>query len=367
MRRRGTIACALTLLLSASVVGADTITLRRGETLSGEFVTVAEGVLLFRTRFAGQMMVPTDEVASLSTTSEVLVSLASGEEALGQFVVKGGVTHLVSPDGATRRLELAQVTAAVRNPQSETPPYEENATPLEGPMRGAWETGVHSRFGGDDYADLFAKLTLMRDTDEYQFRSSLLLERADEDVFPRLLRAEAEWRLAPDQKAYPVIGLGVERDTDKGLSLRTSLDLGVGGTLFEDGSERLEGAAGLNASIEQYDATPVWDEERGTVAYLLRHGSQERRKDFQKLNLRLMLRYKRGLFRNGAFAGGILVYPSVTRLGHIRATSESALLYSLNPRLRLKFNLLIDYDEDPAFREIDKWSTSIGASLLWDF
>jgi len=367
MKARIAIACTVLLLAGASSTGADTIVLRDGDALSGTLVTIAEGVVLFRTKLAGQMLLPSDEVVSLNTDSEVRVALADESEVLGRFVTRNGSMRLVSADGSGRVVGLAEVTNAVPDPSgAKREPAEADASAAT-PLQGTWETGVQARFGGDDYADLFGKLALSQETGRYAFRSSFLLERADEDRFPRLFRGEAEWRLAPGRQTYPVLAIGVERDTDKALSLRTDLDLSMGRTFVKTDAAEFEASAGVGAAVEQHDAGSVWDEERGTVAYLLRHGRHEQRKSRQELNLRLTLRYKHALFKNGTFAESISLYPSLSDPGDLRGFAESALLYSLHPRLKLKLNLLVDYDEAPEFREIEPWRTSVGASLLWDF
>ena len=79
------------------------------------------------------------------------------------------------------------------------------------------------------------------------------------------------------------------------------------------------------------------------------------------------MRYGRPILRNGRLAQDVLVLPSLTDFGDLRATSESALLVPLTSSLKLKLNLRVDFDDEPEFRGIDEWQTSVGASIRWDF
>jgi hypothetical protein len=222
------------------------------------------------------------------------------------------------------------------------------------------ETGVQWRSGNRDYADLFARLNLWRITEPYSYLSTFMLERADTDEFPRWLRAETLWELDPAGAVHPMAALEVERDTDAALALRGSLSLGVAKTLFESDADRLSANAGIGGTVERYDAglfdnASVLSPERG---------EESARTD---LHARLQLRYAHALFGNGEFSSALGLYPTLSGFDDFRARSESALLFPFTPRLKMKFNVLVDYESAPELSGFDHWRTSVGASLLWDF
>jgi hypothetical protein len=57
----------------------------------------------------------------------------------------------------------------------------------------------------------------------------------------------------------------------------------------------------------------------------------------------LTLRYARALFKGGRISENLLVYPSITELGNLRARSESVVSFPFTSRLRLKLDLLLDF------------------------
>ena len=116
--------------------------------------------------------------------------------------------------------------------------------------------------------------------------------------------------------------------------------------------------AGLNLAHEQWDNSGVdsvssWEEERESE---------------EELSLHLALRYSHS-FQNGTeLDSRLAVFPSVNRPGDLRARSEAALSVPvMTPRLRLRLSLLLDYDNRPAVSGPESLSTSVGASVGFQF
>jgi len=351
----------LSVIAAAAAASADTLVLNAGDTLFGEFIKISDGALFFRTHLAGKVIVPTDEVESLSAEREVTIALADGRRTSGRLVLDAGVAHVIKADGTDHALELGAIAAARPRTEAESPPAPSlELEAADNGLHGAWETGVHWHTGDDDYADLFARLALRSESERCVFWADAFVERADTEVFPRWFLAGAEWHLLSDRRRYPVIGLAVERDTDKALAARGDLTVGLGRTFAANGRQELRGDVGLNAETAHYDAQTRWGDELSWLR-------SDRRKDRQRLNLRLGLRYARAMLGNGQISGRVSLYPSLTDWGNLHARSESSVVFPFGQRLSLKLHVLLDYEGEPEFDGLDRWRTSIGASVLWGF
>ena len=266
----------LTILAVFGVLGAesaygDTLVLGQGDALSGELVEIARRTVVFRTPLAGQLVVPIGEVSLLTTVAPRVFSFADGQVVTGRLAAKDGAIHLIASDGgADRTVDLASIVSAtpVRPDHNELGADENTDAPAL--WQGSWEMGMHWRWGTRDYSDPFAKLTLLRQNERYQLLSSAFLEYTDEDDFPRLLRAVAQWKFRPSREVQPHLVIGVERDTDKALDLRANFAVGLGRNLLEDDRQTLEAHAGLDAAFEYYDVAPIWDDDGPSIEACLR-------------------------------------------------------------------------------------------------
>ena len=352
------------VLLFGGPARADTLELLTGEAFTGELVSIRDGVLTFSTTLAGQMMAPSSQVARVTTSGLFEVALRGERARFARFVTRRDGIALEARDGEVLRLAdgLGTVVTAVALPGE--PPQSTSNRP-DGTWRTALDTGVHRRMGTQDYTDLFARLALMRRTDAFGFEGDLLVERADPDAWPRWLRADAEWRLGSEASAYPVAAAELTRDTVDALALRGSLSLGIGKVLLDEGGQQLRGSAGIAGRAETWDQGLLEGDSPRTLRPLHRYRDDTR--NDTELDLRLRLRYAGAWAQRGEFREDLRLYPGLTDPGELRAQSESSLLLPLTARFQLRLDVLVDYQSDPAFRRLDQWRTSVGASLRWDF
>jgi hypothetical protein len=362
----------LLAVVATQIAVADTLAIEAGGILSGTLIRISQGTVYFKADRAGEKRVPIDEVRSLTTASDMEVALADGKKLRGRFVLESGVTYLRARDGARTQVALKDIAAASPLPEEKPGKTVVVGSGLRIPEADTetewlWEAGLHLRYGRRHYADAFTKLTLFHDAERYNLISRFMVERADERDFPRWFLADAEWRLNPADDVYPVWGIEIERDTDRALRLRGGLSAGAGAKLVSGRRDQLEITAGLGAENAEFNAESIWDERHGSAARFLHYADENPRLEKQQINLRLALHYEHGLFRNSALTENVLMYPSLTDFGRLRARSESAVLFPVTSRLRLKLNLLVDYESAPVFQDLDPWRTSVGASVLWDF
>lgn len=343
----------LLAVAAGTVIGGahgDTLALRGGDVLSGRLLSICDGTIVFQTSLSGQMMAPVDEVVALTTDEYVNVSVDGAPPSPARFAQQKDAFRLAYRDGSAATIAgLGTVTAAN--------PLPEETTTVD------WEAGVLWRSGHEDYTDVFGRLGLLRETDSFGIRSQWLIERADPETFPRRLLSYTEWRLGLRDKLAPMLSLELERDAEAGLALRGDLNFGAGKRLFDSASQSLDAAFGIGGTIARYDADIAGPEDGSSVFH--RRLSEE--KEIERIQLRLRLRYLHALLGNGSIEEELVLYPSLSDPGELRARSESAMLFPLTSRLHVKLDLLIDFDSAPEFDRLDEWRTSVGASLLWRF
>jgi hypothetical protein len=344
----------------AAGASADLLVLSDGESLSGQTVRIDEGVLVFRTSLAGQMMVPVDTLRTLTTDANLMLTMRDDQVLYGRLAVKEDQPCLRPIDGGEARpIDLANVVEALPIP---SPP----SAALESPdSLAAWkaslETGVQQRTGNQTYADAFGRVRLSRESEKSSFRSDLLLERADADDFPRLFRGESELLRRGDRPSQPFAAFQAERDTSAALALRTGLSLGLSHALASGGGQSLEALTGVNVAYEEWDAADLRESQNGFFL------GEDRSSSGSELNLHLSLRYARAFLQNSTLTSGLTLFPALSDLGDLRARTETAFSLPLTQRLQLRLNLLVDFDNDPQFRAMKKWGASVGAGINVDF
>jgi hypothetical protein len=98
----------LVLAGAALAAAADEVVLRNGDRIRGEITSLADGKLVLRTDYAGEIALRWREVASLSTTAPVSVMRAGARTPLHGTLqpLYGGRLLLVAPDGTAHELSL---------------------------------------------------------------------------------------------------------------------------------------------------------------------------------------------------------------------------------------------------------------------
>lgn len=365
----GTIARILVILviLAGADASADVLLLKDGDRLTGILVNIGGGTLSIRTRLAGKVMVPIDAVRGITTTSFIIVAL--GEEKLlpGRLVHENGQTFVVSQNGQHKRaIDLSQVTGiATLSPVVEAQ-VEPEPPPSPVPVNVTLETGYRWRTGTSESSGPFARIEVGGQTRRSEYLVGVGGEYTiDEDSFDRFFEAEARVRLGLGQGWRTEIAFEAERNRNEAIEFRGDLTVGAVRSLIDDERQELEVGLGAGIAFERFDPRFL---ERPWMRHHRRYYREDPKSD-EDLNLDLRVRYTRFLFPNGngAIEEGLVLRPSLTDFGDLRARLESALLLPITPRLRLRLDVLVDYDNDTVYDGIDEWRTSVGASLRLHF
>lgn len=337
----------LLALLSGLQARADLLVLEGQESLSGRLVRVREGSAVFRTTLQGQMMAPMEHVEALSTEGDYVVTFQDESVQYGRFVIEEGKT-LLQPiaGGDAGLLNLKTVLEATLLPRSQGGEGDQGATTLSAQL------GAQVRSGKSSAVEPVVGLSMGNRSGQNQLQGDLSVERADAEAFPAWLRGQLEWRSGGGAWG-PFAHLNVLRDRDNALNVRGEASLGLGRVLasWNGGDENsLYALAGVNLSYEDWQSAISGGEKSETEA-----------------GLRLGLRYARSISGGSELSSSLDVVPSLTDFGAFRAGAGAALLLPMSDRLYLRLHLLIEYDEERALREVDRWNSSVGASVRFGF
>jgi hypothetical protein len=205
---------------------ADEVVLRNGDRIRGEITSLADGKLLLRTDYAGEIALRWREVAALSTTGPVTVMRAGARTPLHGTLqaLYGGRLLLVAPDGAAHELSLDEITHL--NP----PP---------------WESGIGAAYAGritlaaaftrgnteDERIDADGEFTAR--ARDYRYALSARVERDDEPEIgvstAWLANTNYDRFLETDRFAY--VRGSLEHDRAKDIAQRASAGAGYGAEL----------------------------------------------------------------------------------------------------------------------------------------
>lgn len=342
------------ILLLASFAQADVLTTGQGERLSGELSRIVDGILVFRTSMQGQMMVPASEVQSLTTEAAWAITDREGTVHIGRFV-SGGIS--VKGDGEEARIApipIAEVESANRLPSGMEP----GAKGAEKNWRAYAATGVRAFEGTEDGVSPEVSLGVRGVDERGEVQVDLRFDATSEDMFPGYFRGRFEVLGAGEQPWQPFMQARAERDRYNALDLRTGLSVGVRYDFDTAESSSFQGLLGLGGAIAEWDRAGVaggprpWEEPEASRS---------------ELNAHLELRYSRAIQGGATWDNRLYLLPSLTDADHFRAGAESSLVYPVTPRLQLRLDMLMGYENDPVFGSLDRVDTSLGASIQLDF
>ena len=367
---RATFAIVPVLTLAAFVLTAlypvaarpDTLYLEDGDRLTGSLIVAGQGSLSFRTHLAGKVFVPMAEVRGLSTDDPMLITLEDGKIYTGKLQYKTGNTVVVGRSGvSTSPLDLHRVSEITRLPAQSvvlSSPIDEGRSP--GPEI-SLEVGYRFRTGAQKYQGISTQIKAQHETEHHFLSAKADVELVGDDpALDRFFDAEARGVGRTDHEWYPEFIVEFERNRNKALEFRSDITLGLGRNLAADQRQRLQAFAGLGLAVERFDAAPLRRDQNKVIA-------NEQRVSEEELNLTLAFQYSIALAKEIELYESFVARPSLTDPGDLRAEFESVLLVPLTMNLKVKLDLLIDYEDDAKYQDIDFWTTRFGASIRFDF
>ncbi len=312
----------------------DVVVLDNGESLSGTFSRVRENTLVFRTSLQGQMMTPMSRVRSLSVAGNWYVALRDGQVFYGRLGVVDGRQALFPLDGGPAiPLDVSAIQETLLIPAS-SPGASDNETL-------ALDAGLGARLRMDRSLNMSPTTRLDRSgrLKSWTFTGNAVVERVLRNDIPSAFDADTEWM--PDNLgAHPFWAYEIERDTTRSLNLRGQLTLGLYRDLYAGGAGMLLGGAGL--ALDQERAATQRDNDR-----------------YNQLKLRYF-----GLFaQRRALSESLLFYPAIVHIGELRARSEIVYALPITDQLKLRLDLVMDYESDPVFGGLNRWKGAMGLGI----
>ncbi len=340
------------LALAALHLGADVVVLRNDESLSGAFSRVRDNTLVFRTSLQGQMMTPMDTVRSISADATLYIEMLDGRVYYGRLGVKEGAQHIFPLDGGA---PVAIDASAIEK----TLPIPTTPTTTPGASEREWDVsfgpGLQWRSDSATPVEPTARLDISGQGDVWRFEGSAVVERADPNDFPAYLRAAGELQRDLGERTRPFVGAGVERDLDRFLELRQRLGVGLYHDLYVGERSSVTGFAGVDAEYER-------GRRPGRRPF-----AGERARSRHDLNLRLGLRYYHLFANRHSLSESLTLFPAITNAGTLRARAETVYAMPVTDRLQLRFDLIVDYESDPLFGGMNRWSATVGAGVNMAF
>ncbi len=336
-----------TLTLVALPLWADVVVLQNGESLSGTFSRIRDNTLVFRTSLQGQMMTPMRDVQTLSTEAMLYIEMKDGQVHYGRLGTVEGAQHVFPiGGGAPVAIDAAAIVRTLPIPASGATTDDDGTD---------WEIaigpGVQWRSDGDAPVEPVLRLDITGRGARWRVEGDAVVERADPDDFPAYLRAESTLFSDTDALLSPYVSAGIERDLDRSLELRHQLGVGLYRELYAGATSSITGRAGVDVEYERRSAP--------------RHRAFQRdsRQSTHDLNLRLGLRYYRLFARHHTLSESLTLFPALTDPGAFRARSETVYALPITDRLRLRFDVTVDYESDPLFGGMSRWNASVGAGV----
>lgn len=359
------------MLAIGLVSSADTITLSDGDQLTGSLIEVSDGITVFRTELAGQLILPVARVTSISTSRAVQIVFKDGGRGVGRLATSGGEMRFIPKDEGepypVTTSMLVSVAPVHSDVEAAVQPEELSAVSV------SLGTGVQVTSGNDDDVSLYARIRLETMRETYWWTGDAILGFGHDSETLGNWRMTSLWRWLPDARLHPAFELGIEHDADQLLESRVSVFAGGQGTLWESRHQELTGLLGISLETEHWsgdeftgrDAVPDSGWEGARAALYYRAADLER--DDTDLRLTLNLRHAVHAFDRFTWEEQVSLYPSINDAGDWRGAYESTVLYPLADRLRLNLSLRVDYDNEPAFRYLEQWRTTVGAGIEWSF
>jgi hypothetical protein len=361
----------ITALAACLAASADTIVLTDGDRLSGSLIEISDEIAVFRTELAGQIILPLVRIASVTTSRDVQVVFKDGGRGVGRLVATGGEMHFVpAGDGKPYAVTMNMLVSVAPKRANDTTASEPDATEA---VSSSVSSGAQMTFGNDDFVSLYSRLRLEAERDRYTWAADALFatdEGADEIGSARMA---AIWRWLPETRLQPMLELALEREADQLLDLRASLAVGGYRSLWEGERHDVSGMLGVALESERWDGDDLnskdafpdsgWNGAQASLYYR----AVDRQREETDLRLKLNLRHVLHAFDRVTWEEQLTLAPSLTDPESWRGAYATTVFYPLADRLRLNLSLRVDYDNDPAFRYLEEWSTTVGAGIEWSF
>ena len=246
----------LGILLGTYGLQGATLTLTDGSRLEGELDKIHQGKVYFKTKFAGLLEIPQEQVKSLMSEEPVTLRTQSGEVFQGPVKAEEGGRVVVESTAGTVRTDVNTVVSGWR-PGAEDPVVVAREAALENQLRD-WSYAVGLDVGGSDgntenfNAGITAEAKLEGPSDRllvygsYRYKETNGIRSEDEQKggirYTNFFTDKWGWFLREE----------LERDTFESIDFRSTTAGGLTYRFIKRERLLLEGSAGVSYRYESY-------------------------------------------------------------------------------------------------------------------
>lgn len=236
----------LALILSYGSASSAVVELVNEDRVTGEILSLDEGILELRTESMGDVRIPWSKVMRLESEEPMQLEFQDGRRVLGDFVIVGPPVP-VHPDAPITMLDKSRVSRILKVPEDDFTEYSGRAN-----VGGAFYRGNSEENKLNIDAELVARQLESRYTLGVvvnEGTSSGIKTTAD-----RMLSAQYDTFYS--QNDYLFIKALATQDDLEDLRLRSTLGVGYGRQLIESRKRNLAVEVGLSAIKEDYSLSP---------------------------------------------------------------------------------------------------------------
>ncbi|MCF6287406.1 MAG: DUF481 domain-containing protein, partial [Candidatus Hydrogenedentes bacterium] len=179
----------------------------------------------------------------------------------------------------------------------------------------------------------------------------------DTDTVGDVVQADLELLSRSPGQWTPFLRLTLGRDVYEALAWRTGLTVGVRHDFSAGDDAEFFGFVGLAGFYSHWRGR-----DTGKFGYQSRESEGA-----AALRVPLGMAYSQLVRGGGRWDSRLTLLPGVSSVSDFRAEAETALTYPLMPRLHLRLDMRVVFEEEPVFDTLDSVDTHLGASIRFDF
>ena len=332
----GILAIAFSPCIAAKTDGVIVV---NGDRLTGEVKSLERGKLRFKTAATDTISIEWDEVVHLTSNQNIQVETEGGDRYLGQLVADTEARQIaVKTTSSLTTLDADQIVFM-------NPIEEKGIERFDGEITAGFNFAKASEV---KQAQLGLELEARTETRLFGLDiSSVTSDSADNESSQRHSLALTYTRLRPDRWFTGAI-VGLERNDELGLDMRTSVGAGGGRYLRQTNSTTLSLTGGLQLSRENV-AGDLEDED--TVEAFATLAWDWFRYDTPELD----------------FSTNLQIIPNMTDTGRVRAELDVSMKWEMIEDLFWKLEFYDSFDSDPVVQGAEENDYGVITSLGWEF
>ncbi len=239
------------LMLGNSAL-ADTVNLDNGDRLSGEVIKMADGVLVFKATYAGEIEIPWDAVVSLTTDTPITAQLVNDSQITGQAVFSENGEIQISGDDV-----LKSVAFDVENVTAINPPTAEELAPKT-KYSSNFNVGITAATGNADTQQYHfdGEFNARGEQDRYAIGVDFNRGEEDGETIVDNWTVYTNYDYFLSEKVFWNNTITLQQNDLQELNLRTSVSSGIGYQFHDTDDLRLSATIGIGYLSENFEIAP---------------------------------------------------------------------------------------------------------------